>query len=86
MDVESRLTSIEITVAELRKDVDELRADHDDIRTVTIELAVMKQDLGYIKSAQERLNANANKVIMVVIGAVIAQFIGFALAGGLAIT
>jgi len=85
MDVESRLTGLEINVAEIRKDVDELRADHDDIRNVTIELAVMKQDLSYIKSAQERLNANANKVIMVVIAAVIAQFIGFALAGGLVV-
>ena len=83
MDVESRLTSIEITVAELRKDVDDLRKATDDVKNLAVELAVMKSDLAYIKEAQTRLNANANKVVLFIVGAFVAQFAAFVFAGGL---
>ena len=83
MDVESRLTSIEITVAELRKDVDDLRKATDDVKNLAVELAVMKSDLAYIIEAQTRLNANANKVVLFIVGAFVAQFAAFVFAGGL---
>ena len=43
----------------------------------------MKSDLSYIKDAQTRLNQNANKVVLFIVGAFVAQFAAFVFAGGL---
>jgi len=83
VDVDLKIQNLEITCAELRKDVDDLRKATADFQNVAIELAVMKADLTYIKDAQTRLNANANKVVLFIVGAFVAQFAAFVFAGGL---
>lgn len=83
MDVDLKIQNLEITFAELRKDVDDLRKATDDVKNLAVELAVMKSDLAYIKEAQTRLNANANKVVLFIVGAFVAQFAAFVFAGGL---
>ena len=83
MDVDLKIQNLDILTAELRRDVDELRKAQDDVKNLAVELAVMKSDLSYIKDAQTRLNANANKVVLFIVGAFGAQFAAFVFAGGL---
>ena len=83
MDVDLKIQNLDILTAELRRDVDELRKAQDDVKNLAVELAVMKSDLAYIKEAQTRLNANANKVVLFIVGAFVAQFAAFVFAGGL---
>lgn len=83
MDVDYKIQNLEITFAELRKDVDDLRKATDDVKHLAVELAVMKSDLSYIKDAQTRLNQNANKVVLFIVGAFVAQFAAFVFAGGM---
>lgn len=83
MDVDYKIQNLEITFAELRKDVDDLRKATDDVKNLAVELAVMKSDLSYIKDAQTRLNQNANKVVLFIVGAFVAQFAAFVFAGGM---
>lgn len=83
MDADYKIQNLEITFAELRKDVDDLRKATDDVKNLAVELAVMKSDLSYIKDAQTRLNQNANKVVLFIVGAFVAQFAAFVFAGGM---
>lgn len=80
----------------LKEDINTLRSDLQKISDRQLEyvaehhklekeMVAIKTDLSYIRRGQESVNANLNKLMLIVAGSLVAAIVGFIVKGGLAI-
>lgn len=78
----------------LKEDINTLRSDMQKISDRQLEyvaehhklekeMVAIKTDLSYIRKGQESVNANMNKLMLIVAGSFVAALVGFIVKGGL---